>query len=70
MRIVDLNRQPHVSKIIVPNKTKVENESLMNNNDLNCLKFDECDTGCIFDYETRTLYSTISVEERQLRQKE
>ncbi len=60
----------HCSKVIVPDKTKATNESLINNNDLACLDFTECDKDYTFDPDTNRLYSEISLKERQDGKKE
>lgn len=67
MTLLDIDGETHASKIIVPNKTKVENESLMNNNDLTCLNFNACEE--VFDRETKILYVQISSEDQQNSQK-
>jgi hypothetical protein len=70
MQVVDSGGQTHLSKILVPHKTKATDESLMNNNDLNCLNFSKCDKTYMFDRDTKHLYSEISPQERRNLQKE
>jgi hypothetical protein len=70
MQSVDIAHETHLSKILVPYKTKVENESLMNNNDLKCLNFSKCDKADTFNRDTKHFYSEISLKERQKLQKE
>jgi hypothetical protein len=70
MELVGLDGQTHPSKVLVPHKTMAENESLMNNNDLNCLNFSQCDKNCTFYGDTKRLYSEISPAERQGLRKE
>ncbi|CAF4557435.1 unnamed protein product [Rotaria sp. Silwood1] len=57
--------QTHRAKIIVPDHTKAEDESLINNNDLRCLKFDDCHTDDKVDLDNNRIYSKITAEERQ-----
>ncbi len=70
MELIGLDGQTHPSKVLVPQNTMAENESLMNNNDLNCLNFSQCDQNWIFDRDTKRLYSEISPAERQGLRKE
>ncbi|CAF1158005.1 unnamed protein product [Rotaria sordida] len=57
--------QIHPSKVIVPDKTKAKDESLINNNDLRCLKFDECQSDDQVDLDNKRIYLKITKTERQ-----
>ena len=70
MKVVDMSLGNHCSKVIVPDKTKATNELLINNNDLACLDFSDCEEGYTFDPCTNHLYSKISLKERQDEKKE
>jgi len=65
MGLVDLYDETHPSKIVVPDKTRAENELLINNNDLDCLNFDHCHEDDDFDIITKHLCSKISSQERR-----
>ncbi|CAF3743454.1 unnamed protein product [Rotaria sordida] len=62
--------QIHPSKVIVPDKTKAKDESLINNNDLRCLKFDECQSDDQVDLDNKRIYLKITKTERQALVKE
>ena len=63
--VIDINHETHLTKICVPDKTKVTDQSLMVHNDLRCLNFDDCRPGDTFNIHTREMYSEISSEERR-----
>lgn len=67
--VVDITRQLHAITICVPDGTKVIGESLMKNNDLECLSFDGCGQGVKFDRPARAMYLEVSEAERQQRLK-
>ena len=68
--IVDISRNTHPAKIVVPKGTKAENELLMNNNDLSCLDFSKCNVNSPIVFVDNCCYFGISSEERQATQKE
>ncbi len=70
MAIRTIDDEPHLSKVIVPAKTHVNAEHLFRDNDLNCLRFDECDPADHFDEYQRHIYSEISSTEHQRGYKE
>ncbi|CAF2656372.1 unnamed protein product [Rotaria sp. Silwood2] len=61
----NLDGQIHLAKVIVPDKTTTRNESLINNNDRRCLKFDKCHPDDIVDLCNNRIYSKISSQDRQ-----
>ncbi len=62
--------QPHDSKVIVPGKTKVDTEQLSHENNLNCLRFNECDSMDYFHPTRRHVYLRINEEEDKAQLKE
>ena len=64
------DRQYHDSKIVVPAKTKVDSKYLSRDNNLDCLKFDECSETDHFNLETRHLYLQINDQEHRAQLKE
>lgn len=60
----------HPSKIVVPDKTKVDLGDLSVANDLRCLNFDDNAPGDHFVIEERTVFSEITPEERRSLNKE
>jgi hypothetical protein len=68
--VTAVDNQIHPSKIIVPDKTKANDELLINNNDLRCLNFDGCHVDDKLNLDKKHIYSKISSIERQNSQKE
>ena len=57
--------QSHPMKVIVQEKTKVNETRFNKENNLNYLEFDECDPTHFFDLSTRTVYMEITPKEHQ-----
>ncbi|CAF0808229.1 unnamed protein product [Adineta steineri] len=64
------DNEGHVSKFLVPDKTKLKDENLINMNDLRCLNFDKCHKDYTFNNDTKQLYAKISSQERDALQKD
>ncbi|CAF0782970.1 unnamed protein product [Adineta steineri] len=64
------DNEAHVSKFLVPDKTKLKDENLINMNDLRCLNFDKCHKDYTFNNDTKQLYAKISSQERDALQKD
>lgn len=64
-----MHYQVHLSKIVVPKGTKVDNECLMNINDLTCLDFSECDDISPPEFRDKRIYFPITLEEQKIQQK-
>lgn len=65
-----INNELHPSKVIVPAKTHVNTELLTHDNNLDCLRFDQCNVMDHFDADTRHIYSAISQAEHHVGYKE
>jgi hypothetical protein len=57
-------------KVIVQEKTKVNEDRFNHENDLNYLEFDECNPMHFFDPNTRVVYMEITSVEHGLKLKE
>jgi hypothetical protein len=68
--IMTVDNESHPSKVIVPAKTHVNAENLTHDNNLDCLRFDQCNAMDRFDPESRYIYSKISHIEHQVGYKE
>ncbi|CAF0937124.1 unnamed protein product [Adineta steineri] len=64
------DNEAHASKFLVPDKTKLKDENLINMNDLRCLNFDKCHKDYTFNNDTKQLYAKISSQERRAYQKD
>jgi hypothetical protein len=60
-----INNQHHLSKVIVPEKTKVNKESFNHENNLNYLEFDECNPMHFFNDTIQIVYMEITSEEHK-----
>ena len=68
--VADVNGEIHLSKIVVPKGTKIDNECLMNNNNLSCLNLSECDDISPPVFLNRRIYFPVNFEEQKIQQKE
>ena len=60
----------HPSKVIVPAKTYVSAEYILHDNNLNCLRFDQCSPLDHFDRNAKCIYLEITPAEHQVGYKE
>lgn len=65
-----ISNEPHLQKVIVPNKTNVNAEKLNTDNRLDYLEFNQCDRSYHFDGNTRTVYMEITSIDYQKQMKE
>ena len=70
MAVVTYDDEPHDSKVIVPAKTHVDTDYLSHDNNLSCLRFDECNPKDCFQEDERYIYSEIIPTEHQAGYKE
>jgi hypothetical protein len=68
--VYTVNDESHPSKVIVPAKTHVNRELLTHDNNLDCLRFDQCNVMDHFDPNTRHIYSAITRAEHHVGYKE
>ena len=57
--------EKHLSKLIVPEKTKVNKDWVNHENNVNYLEFDECNPMHFFDPETQVVYMRITPAEHR-----
>ncbi|CAF0767365.1 unnamed protein product [Rotaria sordida] len=70
IKVQTYDNREHCLKIPVPEGTTVNMDSFCNDNNLNRLQFDQCTPTDYFDSENRYVYSEISSEEHEAREKE
>ncbi|CAF3367793.1 unnamed protein product [Rotaria sp. Silwood2] len=68
--VVTCDYQPHDSKIIVPQKTRMRTDQLTHDNNLHCFNFNECNSTDYFDPVRKHVYLQITAEEHKAQLKE